>query len=108
LAFLGLVKRTFSLVILRIASDEVDENSNHAWKSASVIAPIVIGFFVFASCFVYDFVVKPKNAFLPIELFRNTRGFTLLLVIVFVAGMIFYSMSALLVRVIYYRGKYPG
>lgn len=84
----------------------------HAWKSASVIAPIVLGFLTFAACFVYDFTVRPKHAFLPLELFRNVRGFTLyvfsavhpcitdcarrLLVLVAVAGMIFFSASTLL------------
>lgn len=49
----------------------------HPWRSVSVIAPIILGFLTFAACFVYDFTVRPKNAFLPLELFRNVRGFTL-------------------------------
>jgi hypothetical protein len=69
--------------------------SGHAWKSASVIAPLVVGGLVFAGSFVYDFTV-PKNPLFPAYLFRKWREFTVLLSFVFVSGMSFYSMSALI------------
>ncbi|KAI1613465.1 putative major facilitator superfamily transporter [Exophiala viscosa] len=69
--------------------------TNHPWRSVSVIAPIVIGFCVLAACFAYDFTLAKRPLF-PLEVFRKVRDFTVLLGIVFVAGMIYFSMSALL------------
>lgn len=67
----------------------------HPWKSASVIAPIVLGAVAFAGCFAYDFTLA-KQPFFPLNLFRRIRQFTILLLVVFVSGMIFYSMAGLL------------
>ncbi|KAI1614687.1 fungal trichothecene efflux pump [Exophiala viscosa] len=69
--------------------------AGHGWKSVSVIAPIVLGFLAFVACFVYDFTLA-KRPFFPFELFKQVREFTILLVLVFVSGMIFYSMAGLL------------
>ena len=72
----------------------------HPWRSASVIAPIVIGALGFIACFVYDFVAigeKPgRHALFPRHLMGRFREYTVSLVVVFVAGMVFYSMSAIL------------
>ncbi|KIX99239.1 uncharacterized protein Z520_04815 [Fonsecaea multimorphosa CBS 102226] len=67
----------------------------HAWKSASVIAPIIVGLLTLAACFVYDFTLA-KQPFFPYSLFRQVREFTVLLVVVFVAGVVFYSFAGLL------------
>ncbi|EXJ61054.1 hypothetical protein A1O7_05207 [Cladophialophora yegresii CBS 114405] len=67
----------------------------HAWKSASVIAPIIVGILTLVACFIYDFTV-PQQPFFPLSLFRQVREFTVLLVVVFVAGMVFYSFAGLL------------
>jgi MFS family permease len=67
----------------------------HEWRSVSVIAPIVLGFFAFVACFIFDFTLA-KRPFFPFELFKQVREFTILLVLVFVSGMIFYSMAGLL------------
>jgi hypothetical protein len=67
----------------------------HPWGSASVIAPIVTGLAVFIGAFIYDFTLA-KEPFFPFRLFRQVREFTVLLIVVFVAGMIFYSMAGLL------------
>lgn len=72
-------------------------STGHLWKSASVIAPIVIGVVTFTGCFVYDFTV-PKQPFFPFRLFCQFREFTVLLSFVFVSGMSFYAMSGLLPR----------
>lgn len=68
---------------------------SHPWRSASTIAPIIIGFLVLVLGFVYDFTLA-KDPFFPWPLMRRLREFTVLLVLVFVAGMVFYSMTALL------------
>ena len=71
-------------------------NTDHPWASASVIAPIVLGAIVFFSAFGYDFFFRGKDAFFPFHLFKRFREFSSLLILVFVAGMIFFSMSALI------------
>jgi hypothetical protein len=68
----------------------------HAWHSASVVAPIVLGGLVFLSAFAYDWVVKPQNPLLPLRIFRMFREFTVLLVALFVSGMVFFAMVSLL------------
>lgn len=68
---------------------------SHPWDSASTIALIVVGFFLLVLCFGYDFMLAKQPLF-PLELLRQFREFTVLLVVVFVAGMVFYSMSGLL------------
>ena len=67
----------------------------HPWKSVSTITPIVVGFVVLVLAFAYDFTLA-KAPFFPLALLRRLSEFTVLLVVVFVAGMVFYSMSALL------------
>ena len=68
---------------------------SHPWQSASVIAPIAIGGIVFAATFAYSFTI-PKESFFPLSLFKQVREFTVLLVVVFVSGMCYYSMAGLL------------
>lgn len=69
--------------------------STHPWNSASCIAPIVIGFLALVGCLAYDFMIA-KNPMFPLTLFTRWRQYTLLLVILFISGMNFYSMAALL------------
>jgi hypothetical protein len=57
----------------------------HAWSSASTIAPMVVGILTLIACFIYDFTLA-KQPFFPLHLFRQVREFTVLLVVVFVAG----------------------
>ncbi|KAK4941295.1 hypothetical protein LTR10_018705 [Elasticomyces elasticus] len=71
----------------------------HAWGSASVIAPIVLGGVAFISAFVYDFVVVEKtgrHTLFPRHLLSRLQEFTVSLVVIFIAGMVYYTMSALL------------
>ena len=72
---------------------------DHPWRSASVIAPIVVGGVGFVACFLYDFFVrdtKKLHTLFPRDLMARFREYTVSLVVVFVAGMVYYSMSALL------------
>lgn len=74
-------------------------NPGHAWKSASVIAPIVLGAAGFIASFVYDFTVVEKtgrHALFPRRLLSKFREFTISLVCIFVSAMVYYSMSAML------------
>lgn len=65
------------------------------WKSVAVILPIVLGAIIFILCFAYDWTIA-KNPFFPYSLFSKVREFSLLLVGLFVAGMIFFSMASIL------------
>ncbi|KAK2051904.1 major facilitator superfamily transporter [Colletotrichum caudatum] len=67
----------------------------HPWNSPGVIAPIVVGLAVLALGFFYDFKVAAHPIF-PLKLFVMFRRYSVLLVVIFVSGMNFYAMSALL------------
>ncbi|KAK6375984.1 hypothetical protein LTS17_007234 [Exophiala oligosperma] len=94
LDFIGLFLYTSGLVTMLIGLTWAGQ-AGHQWRSVSVIAPIIIGFLGLVACFLYDFTIAKKPLF-PLEVFKRMRDFTVLLGIVFVAGVIFYSMSALL------------
>ena len=71
--------------------------AGHPWASASVITPIVLGFLVFCCTFAYDWTIgNIGHVFFPWHLFSRFREYTVLLIVVLVAGMIFYTMSAFL------------
>ena len=81
----------------------------HAWRSASVIAPIVIGLLTFCACFGYDWIfLRNSDAFVPWHLFVRFREYSVILIVLFVAGMIFYSMSALLPQATFYGFSTDG
>lgn len=84
--YVGFLLYTAGLTILLIGLTWAG-TPDHPWDSASTIGPIVAGACTLIACFVYDFTV-PKQPFFPLALFREVRGFTVLLVVVFVAGMI--------------------
>ncbi len=84
LDFLGLFLYTAGLTTFLVGITWAGQ-AGHAWKSVSVIAPIVVGFCTLAACFVYDFLIPSRPLFLW-EVFRMGRDFTVLLVIIFVAG----------------------
>ncbi|KIW14159.1 hypothetical protein PV08_06940 [Exophiala spinifera] len=69
--------------------------TQHPWHSAAVIAPLVVGFSSIVSALVYDAFIPKTPLFAP-QLIREIRKFVLCLVVAFVAGFIYYSMSALL------------
>lgn len=84
LDFLGLLLYTSGLVTLLIGLTWAGQ-PDHPWRSASVIAPIILGFFGLVACFLYDFFLVKKPLF-PFDVFKKIRDFTVLLGIVFVAG----------------------
>ncbi|KDN66922.1 putative major facilitator superfamily transporter [Colletotrichum sublineola] len=67
----------------------------HPWNSAGAIASIVIGLAVLAFGFFYDFKIAAHPMF-PLKLFMMFRRYSVLLIVIFVSGMNFYAMSALL------------
>ncbi|KAF2113794.1 fungal trichothecene efflux pump [Lophiotrema nucula] len=63
----------------------------HPWKSAAVIAPIVISGVLFIALGFWEAYADLKHPLLPARLFRRFRDFTAILVVTFVAGMLYYS-----------------
>ncbi|EXJ89151.1 hypothetical protein A1O3_02215 [Capronia epimyces CBS 606.96] len=69
--------------------------ASYPWKSVGVILPIVLGgltLIVFGFWEVYAPLAEP---IVPYRLLKNVRGFTMVLVVEFVEGMLLYSLIAL-------------
>lgn len=75
--------------------------NTYPWKSGGTLAPLILGLLVFLGAFAYDFMV-PKDPLFPWYLFKNFREFSALIVLVFVAGMVFFAASALNAQTILY------
>ncbi|KAF7197032.1 Trichothecene efflux pump TRI12 [Pseudocercospora fuligena] len=67
----------------------------YAWSSAPVISTIVVGAGLLIALGFWEAYAKLKYPMLPSVLFKNVRGFTMVLVICFVGGMLYYSMNVL-------------
>ncbi|KAK3114960.1 hypothetical protein LTR53_006186 [Teratosphaeriaceae sp. CCFEE 6253] len=67
----------------------------YRWSSANVIAPIVVGTALLVALGFWEAYADLKYPMLPAKLFRNIRGFTVILVVCFVGGMLYYSMNVL-------------
>jgi ABC-type thiamin/hydroxymethylpyrimidine transport system permease subunit len=80
---------TTFLVGLQSAGQE-----ENGWQSTKVIALLVTGLVALVACFLYDFLVA-SNPMFPYRIFRQLRDVTLLLAVAFLAGLVYYIMSAL-------------
>lgn len=106
LDFIGLFLYATGLTILLIGFTWAGSDG-HAWQSASVVAPLVIGAALLIACFTYDFKFA-KTPLFPPSLFSQFRQFTVLLLVSFVAGMVFYSMAVLLPQMTLYTYTNDG
>lgn len=70
--------------------------SNYPWKSAAVITPLVLGAVIFGLTFVWDFSGRPKRPLFPLRLLKKFRDYTSLLVVIFVTGLVYFSMTDLI------------
>lgn len=70
--------------------------STYPWDSATVIAPMIIGALLLVATFVWDFWGPVKRPIFPYRLFSKIREYTLLLVLMFVAGLVYLSITALI------------
>ena len=96
LDFIGIGLYSAGLVLFLIAL-AWGGSAGHKWTSASVLAPLIIGLATLGACFAYEaLVVDDSRAFFPPHLFRRFREFTVLLVVSFVAGMVYYPNAGLL------------
>ena len=69
---------------------------NYSWRSAAVITPLILGAVMFGLTFVWDFSGIPKRPLFPLRLLKMFRDYTSLLVIIFVTGLVYFSMTDLI------------
>ena len=69
---------------------------SYPWKSAAVLVPLVLGALLFIGAFVYDFSGHAKRPLFPKRLLSNVREYTILLVLIFVTGFVYFSMTDLI------------
>ncbi|CAK7233758.1 hypothetical protein SCUCBS95973_008704 [Sporothrix curviconia] len=66
--------------------------SIYPWKSAGVIAPIIIGFFCLAALMVYEAKANIAEPLVPIHLFKN-RGFVASAIVLSLGASVYYSQA---------------
>jgi len=69
--------------------------STHPWKSAHVIVPIVVGGLGLVAFGFYEALMPLKAALIPKALLQDVRGFDVVIITIFVAGMLLYSLQVL-------------
>lgn len=94
LDWIGIFLYTTGLTVFLVGMSWAGSDG-HPWRSVSVIVPIILGALTFAACFAYDWTIAKKPLF-PYSLFSKVREFSLVLVVLFVAGMVFFSMASIL------------
>ena len=67
----------------------------YEWSSAPVISTLVIGVALLVAFGFYEVYADLPYPMCPPKFFKNVRGFTVLLVVCFVGGMLYYSMNVL-------------
>ncbi|CAK7203704.1 hypothetical protein SEUCBS139899_006448 [Sporothrix eucalyptigena] len=92
LDFIGLTLFAAGLTIFLVGITYLGRSD---YSVAMVASTIVIGALVFFACFAYDFSPIPRHPIFPRHLFALFREFTVHLVILFVAGMIWQGVLTL-------------
>ena len=91
LDFIGLALFTVGLTVFLVGLTYLGKSS---YSVALVAATVTIGALVFIGGFVYDFTI-PKNPIFPYHLFAMFKEFTVHLIILFIAGMIWQAVTTL-------------
>ncbi|EXJ83059.1 hypothetical protein A1O1_06677 [Capronia coronata CBS 617.96] len=94
LDYVGIVLYTAGLTLLLFGLGRGGVSA--PWKSAQVLVPLILGAVVFSLTFFWDFYGPVKRPLFPLRLFRKMRDYTSLLVIIFVTGLVYFSMTALI------------
>lgn len=93
LDFIGIALFSAGCIIFLIGVNWGGRQYN--WSSAPVIATLVVGVVLLIVLGFYEADADLKYPMLPPKFFKNIRGFTVLLVVCFVGGMLYYSMNVL-------------
>ncbi|KAN0089348.1 putative efflux pump antibiotic resistance protein [Hyaloscypha variabilis] len=91
LDFIGLALFTIGLTVFLVGLTYLGKSS---YSVALVAACVTIGALIFIGSFVYDFTI-PKNPIFPYHLFAMFKEFTVHLIILFIAGMIWQAVATL-------------
>jgi MFS family permease len=67
-----------------------------SWASAGVLAPLLLGAVLFGCAFLWDFSGRPKRPIFPYRLLSNIREYTLVLVVIFVTGFVYFTLTDLI------------
>lgn len=94
--YIGSALFVISLPVFILAFSWAD-SPGHAWGSASVVTPLVLGTLTLVAAFVYEIIwADPEYAFMPRRLMLNFREFTSTCIAGFVSGMVYYAGVQLL------------
>lgn len=74
----------------------------HPWKSAAVIAPIVIGLISFLAAFAWSFSGRHGRPLLPLRLFKQWRAYTTVAIIGFTSGLAHIALTTFVPQQIAY------
>lgn len=66
------------------------------WKSTAVLVPLILGFLIFLLAFVWDFSGYAKQPNFPFHTMSEIREYTILLILIFVVGLVYSSMTDLI------------
>lgn len=69
---------------------------SYPWKSAAVLVPLVLGALLFIATFFYDFSGHAKRPLFPKRLLGNVREYSILLILIFVTGFVYFSLTDLI------------
>ncbi|KAH8651850.1 putative siderophore iron transporter [Tricladium varicosporioides] len=103
LDFLGLVLFTGGLAVFLIGLNW--GGSSYPWKSAEVVATIVVGGVVLVTFVLYDGLFHPGDPLMPLHLFKS-RGYLAMVITAMVGSCVYYSMNVLWPQQIAYL--FPG
>ncbi|KAL2846491.1 fungal trichothecene efflux pump [Aspergillus pseudodeflectus] len=70
--------------------------TGYPWRNAKVLAPMCTGAALFVGAFAWDFGGRAARPLFPLALFTMFRRYTLLLVIIFVTGVVYFTLTALM------------
>jgi hypothetical protein len=66
------------------------------WKGTAVLVPLTLGFLIFLLAFVWDFSGYAKRPNFPYHIMSKIREYTILLILIFVVGLVYISMTDLI------------
>lgn len=67
----------------------------YPWKSAGVIVPLILGVLALVAFGFWEVYANLNESLVPYKLFKNIRGFTMVLVSEFVGGMLLYALISI-------------
>ncbi|KAF2093872.1 TRI12-domain-containing protein [Rhizodiscina lignyota] len=92
--YVGLLLFTAGCVLFLVGINFSDSH-RFQWTDARVLATLITGIALMISFAFWEVFASPKVPLMPPYLFRNFRGFVVIIIVCFVCGMLYYSMQVL-------------